>query len=68
MDLEKNTVTSFTVEPLGGSVSRVTIATEMPTRGGFHGWIEKVVTGSFLRRVYAAELAQLDSEVRSDAR
>ncbi len=67
-DLEKGAVTTFTVEPLGGTQSRVTIATEMPTRFGVAGWLERAMTRRFLRRVYAAELAQLDSEVQSDAR
>ena len=63
-DLEKGAVTSFTVDPLGAAQSRVTIATETPMRSGFVGWLERAMTGSFLRRVYAAELAQRDSEVR----
>jgi len=67
-DLEKGAVTTFTVEPLGGTQSRVTIATEMPTRAGVVGWLERELTGRFLRRVYAAELTQLDSEVRANAR
>jgi hypothetical protein len=67
-DLEKGAVTTFTVQPLGVSESRVTIATEMPIRSGLVGWLERAMTGSFLRRVYAAELAQLDSEVRAGAR
>ena len=67
-DLEKGAVTTFTVEPLGASQSRVTIATEMATRSGLVGWLERAMTGRFLRRVYAAELAQLDSEMRLDAR
>jgi hypothetical protein len=41
----------------------VTIATEMPTRGGLLGWLERAMTESFLKRVYVAELALLDTEV-----
>jgi len=67
-DLQKGAVTTFTVESLGGAQSRVTIATEMPSRSGVVGWLERAITGRFLRRVYAAELAQLDSEVGADAR
>jgi hypothetical protein len=55
-------VTSFVVEPLGASTSRVTIATDMPTRAGVLGRIERAVTRSFLKRAYAAELAQLGVE------
>lgn len=64
-DFEKGAVTTFTVEPLGASEARVTISTEMPMRSGFVGWLERAMTGSFLRRVYASELAQLDSVVRT---
>lgn len=67
-DLEKGAVTTFTVEPLGASQSRVTIATELPIRSGLVGWLERAMTGRFLRRVYVAELAQLDAEMRLDAR
>jgi hypothetical protein len=67
-DLDKGAVTSFIVEPLGAARSRVTIATEMPTRSGFVGWLERAMTGSFLKRVYLAELALLDAEVQADTR
>lgn len=67
-DLDKGAVTSFTVEPLGAVRSRVTIATVLPTRGGFLGWLERAMMGSFLKRVFVAELALLDAEVRADAR
>lgn len=58
-ELDMGAVTTFTVEPLPGARSRVTIATDLPTRGGFLGRIERAIIRSFLGRVYTAELAQL---------
>ena len=57
-------VTAFIVEPLGSARSRVTIATDMPVRAGLLGWIERAVTGSYLRRVFSEELARLAAQVR----
>ncbi|HEY7236143.1 MAG TPA: SRPBCC family protein [Gemmatimonadaceae bacterium] len=54
-------VTSFNIEPLGTERSRVTIAIDMPVRAGLLGWIERLVTGSYFRRVFSAELVRLDS-------
>ena len=56
---ETRTVTTFIVEPEGSGASLVTFATELPTRGGLAGVVERWFTTAFLRRVYAAELAQL---------
>jgi hypothetical protein len=67
-DLEKGAVTSFVVDPVGVAKSRVTIKTDMPTRSGLLGWVERAVIRRFLERVYAAELALLDAELRVDAR
>jgi len=62
-DLEKNAVTHFIVDPLGASRSRVT--TDLPTRGGVLGWVERAMAGRFLKRVYVEELAQLDAALSS---
>ena len=67
-DLDKGAVTSFIVEPLAAAQSRVTIATVMATRGGLVGWLERAMTGSFLKRVYVAELALLNAEVQADTK
>jgi len=67
-DLDKGAVTSFVVDPVGTAKSRVTIKTDMPTRSGLVGFIERAVIRRFLRRVYVAELALLDAELRIDAR
>ena len=63
-DLDQGAVTTFVVDSLGGHASLVTIATDIPVRRGVLGAIERLVTRSFLKRVYAAELAQLDEQVR----
>jgi hypothetical protein len=51
-------VTTFTVDPLSGAQCRVTFVTEYPT-SGVRGWIESLIVPGYLRKVYAAELAQL---------
>jgi hypothetical protein len=57
-------VTSFIVEPRGASTSRVTIRTDALVRGGLLGRLEGAFVRSFLSRVFPAELAQLDEQVR----
>src|SRR4051812_23646107 len=58
-DLATGTATTFTVRPDDGG-TRVTIATVLqPTRSGFLGMIERVVSARFLRPVYLQELALL---------
>jgi hypothetical protein len=63
-DLDKPLVTTFTVEPRTDAGARVTIATEFQTSPGFRGWLEGFFLKSFLKRVYPAELQQLDAYVR----
>ena len=67
-DLDNGAVTSFIVDPIGAAKSRVTIRTDMRTRSGLLGLIQRAVIRRFLKRVYAAELALLDAELRIDAR
>lgn len=57
-------VTSFIVEPRGASSSRVTIRTDAIVRDGLLGRLEGAFVRSFLSRVFPAELAQLDEQVR----
>jgi polyketide cyclase/dehydrase/lipid transport protein len=57
-------VTSFIVEPRGSSASRVTIRTDAVVRAGLLGRLEGAFVRSFLSRVFPAELAQLDEQVR----
>lgn len=57
-------VTSFIVEQRGTSRSRVTIRTDAVVRAGLLGLLEGAFVRSFLSRVFPAELAQLDEQVR----
>lgn len=52
-------VTTFIVEPEGRQ-SRVTISTELRAAAGLRGALGRIVTRRFLKRVYAAELEQLN--------
>ena len=48
--------TSFTVEPAaGGTQSRLTIATTWPPKPGLLGWIERITTAGFMRKIYTAQ-------------
>ncbi len=67
-DAAAGTATTFTVEPLdGGARSRVTIASDMRMPGGIAGWLQKQMAGVLTRRIYRAELAQLDAVMRQRA-
>ena len=58
-DLGNGAVTTFTVDPVdGGRRSRVTFATEWTTPG-LRGWVERLLAPPMLRRIYAAEMANL---------
>lgn len=63
-DHDENIATTFVVEPVGASQSRVTIATELPLHAGILGSIERTMTRSFLTRVFTAELALLEEQVK----
>jgi hypothetical protein len=56
-----DTATTFTVEPLSEHACRVTISTELKTRGGPLGMIERWLVGRFLRGVYERELRLLET-------
>jgi hypothetical protein len=59
-DVDTGTVTTFTVDPgADGASAVVTIATELGTRGGLAGAVERTLTTAFLRRVYIEELGLL---------
>jgi hypothetical protein len=57
--LSDGTVTTFLVEPLGASECRVTFTTRYE-RAGLLGWLERLIAPGYLRKVYVAELAQLE--------
>jgi hypothetical protein len=59
-DLDMGAVTTFTVDPCEeGRQARVTIQTDLETRGGLLGIVQRFVVTRFLRPVYVRELAQL---------
>lgn len=57
--LDSGIVTTFLVETRGAREAMVTITTEYD-KPGILGWFEKILATSYLRRVYVAELAQLE--------
>lgn len=59
--------TTFTVEPADKqSQSRVTIATEW-TAGGIQGFVQRLLLPRLLRRIYVAELQQLQQVAADDS-
>jgi hypothetical protein len=56
-------VTTFTVDPIDGGASRVTIASDVPISGGVRGWIERKMIPGQLKKVFAEEIAQIGTVV-----
>ena len=54
-------VTTFRVDPLGATATRVAIET-VYRAAGLRGWIELLLSPPYLRKVYAAELKLLAAE------
>lgn len=64
-DEARGMYTTFTVEPVeGGAKSRVTISTDSRPSPGLAGWLERLMNPAIMRRIYRAELKQLDAYVR----
>ena len=62
---DQGIVTTFTVEPDGAPErSRATISTSLRSRGGLLGRIERAMSTGYLKKVFAAELKQLDEVAR----
>jgi hypothetical protein len=60
------TVTTFTVEPQGdGTHCRVTFTTDLETRGGLPGILERFFVTRFLRKTYRREMENLAAAARS---
>jgi len=65
-DLDRPTVTTFTVERgAHDGEAIVTFDTELQSRAGVLGAIERWLSTAFLKRVYREELANLDAVARS---
>lgn len=60
-DRDLDSRTTFTIEP-APSGSTVTIRTELTSRGGLGGRLERWLSMRFLRRVYREELSNLERE------
>lgn len=63
-DLDTGLLTTFTIDPRGAEQSQVTIATTFGNTPGLKGLLERLFAPMFLRRVYRAELQQLDEYAR----
>jgi len=59
-DLDRGFVTTFTVDAVSETTSRVEFVTTVPRKPGARGAIEKLITTLFLRTVYEEELEQLN--------
>jgi Polyketide cyclase / dehydrase and lipid transport len=67
-DIETGQYTTFTIEPLnGGSQSRVTIASEFPSPGGFAVFMTRLMLPPVTRKMYREELGQLAAYVKQVA-
>jgi hypothetical protein len=62
-DRDVDSHTTFTVDPAAGG-SRVTIHSELLSRSGLAGVIERFLSRRFLRRLYREELANLEREAQ----
>jgi Polyketide cyclase / dehydrase and lipid transport len=62
-DRDGDSQTTFTVDPDGGG-SRVTIHSELLSRSGVAGIIERFLSRRFLLRLYREELANLEREAQ----
>ena len=61
-DQAAGTITTFTLNPLpNGKQTEVIIATDMPIRNGITGYMERLLTVPFIRRMYTKELALLEA-------
>jgi hypothetical protein len=58
-DVATGTLTTFTVEPLAGEATRLTITTELRSPPGWRGRIENWLGARLLRGVYRDELARI---------
>lgn len=66
-DRDLGSRTTFTITP-SGNEAVVTIHTELTSRAGIAGRIERFVSTRFLRRLYTQELQKLNDVARETAR
>lgn len=66
-DVDTGLVTTFTVAPLDGGRARVTIATDWQPTRTLASLLESLLTPPILRRIYRAELRQVQAYVQGKA-
>ncbi|HEY0305403.1 MAG TPA: SRPBCC family protein [Longimicrobiales bacterium] len=57
-------VTRFYITPVSGSECRVRIWSEMTSKGGLLGWLERKLVRGFLERVYREELRLIEAAAK----
>jgi hypothetical protein len=64
-DKKLGVATRFIIEPLdGGKRSQVTLATDWTPSSGVMGWLEKLTTPGFMRKLYETELHNVQELVK----
>lgn len=58
---ESDIVTRFYVAPVAERTSRVRIWSELSSKSGMIGWLERKLVSAFLRKVYRQELQLIES-------
>jgi hypothetical protein len=66
-DVAAGALTRFTLDPLDGGRTRVTIASDFRTAGGLRGFFEQLMNPAITRRIYREELAILEQVARQRA-
>ena len=66
-DKKLGTTTLFIIDPAeGGKRSRVTIATDWTPSPGVIGWLEKLTTPAFMRKLYETEIQNVQEYLKKN--
>ena len=63
-DVDTNLITTFRVQPINKTKSKVTIETIWQPEPGLKGFIDRLTTPFFMRQIYQNELNMLDKYAR----
>jgi hypothetical protein len=64
-DKKLGVTSSFIIDPLdGGKRSHVTLATDWTPSAGVMGWVEKMTTPGFMRKLYETELQNVQEHLK----
>jgi hypothetical protein len=66
-DLNTHTETRFIVDPAPNGAARVTLSTEFMPSAGLKGLVERLLTPSFLRKLYRLELQNVADYLQRQA-